>query len=775
MNVAIDFENNGTWSDVSAYLQRAEITQGSTRVESPIIRYEAGTCVLTLDNSDRRFDPTNLTGPYTMPEGTPSSGTQQAVANKTLTYGHGFTVSIPSLDPETIEASLRSTSWNASWNTSYAVSKPTGTASGDVLVAFQTSDWGSAGSMGTPSGGGWQLLTSRTYGSYTLHTKVWWKVAGGAEPSTYTFTQGVDSDGICVIAAVRDAASGTPIFAGTGNNGTAFFDTPGIVPGGLADFELRFVSGTGAGSGVRWDWSGTDGPYTETDDRQDDAFTTVSLAAKTLSALATGTGGTLVKPMRPVRVRAIWDAPGTNTNLVNNTSFETNTTGWAVGTGTTLTRVSTPTPVDGSWAGQVSRSAAAPSNVHLIECQGITGATGTAGKHVFVSAWVRIPAATRSKVTGVAFAATGIPATFVSPVTGGSTFGSDTWQRIELAATLSADVANVQLQFWTDGTHTNGQVVAYVDDVHVEISEHDLFTGYVDSWDIEWTGPNSSSVTVPCTDAFKIFANIERTAVAAVGASETTGARINRILNGIGWPSSKRSISTGDVVVQATTLDGNALEEMQLTVDTEVGELYMSPDGMVFFRNRNAINNDARSNTSQATFGDADPELRYSDLTFTNDDTQLANRVIITRAGSSSPQQADDLASQAEFLVKAFERTDLIMTTDAAALNYAQYVLSLSAQPELRFDGLVVNPQRDETRLFPQVLNRLVGDRITVRRRPPGGGLVEQECFIRGRKHEITPGSWLTSWTLQSTAAGGSFFIIGHATLGRLDNNPLGF
>lgn len=66
MNVAIDFENNGTWIDVSAYFKTAKITRGSNRVENPIIRYEAGKCELTLDNSDRRFDPTNLTGPYTI-------------------------------------------------------------------------------------------------------------------------------------------------------------------------------------------------------------------------------------------------------------------------------------------------------------------------------------------------------------------------------------------------------------------------------------------------------------------------------------------------------------------------------------------------------------------------------------------------------------------------------------------------------------------------------------------------------------------------------------
>lgn len=778
LNVAVDFENNGTYRDVSAYLQHLEVTRGSTRVESPIIRYEAGTAVLTLDNSDRRFDPTNLTGPYTIPSGTPGSGVQQAIANKTLLYGFGFTVAVQSTDPEVAEASLRSSSIGSAFGpTSYTVGKPSGTVSGDILIAFQTSDWGTANQIGTPTGGGtWLPLTSRTQGSYTLHTKVWWKVAGGSEPSNYTFSQGVDSDGITVIACIRDA-SGTPVFDSTNNNGTAFFDTPGVTPGGTADFELRYVSGTAGGDdGVSWDWSGTDGPYTELQDRQDDFYTTVSLAAKSLSGLASATGGTLVKPMRPVRVRAIWDAPGTSTNLADNPGFETNTTGWAAGSGSSLTRVSSPTPPSGggSWIGQVSKTGAASGNIHYVECQGVSGASGTSGKHIFLSAWVRIPSASLSKITGVALAATGVTATFVRPV-GATTFTADTWQRIELATVLTADVDNVQIQFWTDGTHATSAVVGYLDDVHVEISEHDLFTGYVDSWNIEWTGPNSSVVEVPCTDAFKIFSNIERTAVAAVGAGEASGTRIGRILNGISWPSSKRSIATGNVNVQATTLDGNVLEEMQLTADTEMGELYMDGSGNVIFRNRSAILTDSRSTDSQATFGDADPELRYANLSFTNDDTQLTNRVIITRVGGAV-QQADDTASQAEFLVRAFERSDLIMVDNASALNYAQYLLSLSAQPELRFTDLEILPMRDETNLFPQVLNRLIGDRITVRRRPPGGGTIEQDCFVRGVTHEASPGGpWVTRWTLQSTAAGGSFFIIGHSTLGRLNDNPLGF
>lgn len=618
LNVAIDFDNDGTWIDVSSYLQAATIRRGSSRVESPIIRYEAGTCLLTLDNSDRRFDPTNLTGPYTIPSGTPGSGVQQAVSNRTQVFGHGFTVAVASLDPEVAEATLVDSTATTSTSTSFNASKPAGLAVGHHLIAFQTGDWGPASSMGTPSRGApWIFLGSLDEGDYALHTKVWWKVATASDISAanYGFTQAGDSDGVVVIAAIQDG-TGTPTLASARNNGTAFFDTPSVVPSGDADYELRYVGGAGGDPGAAWDWSIGAPDYTEAEDVQTSRyFVTGSMAHKTLSGLVVESGGTLVKPMRPVRVRAIWD-------------------------GTT----------------------------------------------------------------------------------------------------------------------------------------YDLFRGYVDSWDIEWNGPNLSTVSVPCTDAFKIFANYDRVG-SGTSPSESTGTRIGRILDSVGWPSADRQIATGDVTLQAVTPgnDGNALDELMDAVDTEVGELYMAPDGKVFFRQRSGVTSDTRSNTSNATFGDSGTELRYSNLTFSNDDTQMANRVIVTRVGGVT-QQADDVASQNDFLVRTFESSDLLLTSDAAALNYAQYVLSLSAQPELRFETLEIMPQRDETNLFPQALNRIIGDRITVRRRPPGGGtLIEQEALIRGVEHEMTPGKWVTRWTLQSSAAAGSFFIIGHSTLGKLNRNALGF
>ena len=56
---------------------------------------------------------------------------------------------------------------------------------------------------------------------------------------------------------------------------------------------------------------------------------------------------------------------------------------------------------------------------------------------------------------------------------------------------------------------------------------------------------------------------------------------------------------------QATSLGSDALSLLQLTADTEIGELYMDGTGSVVFRHRHAVLTDTRSITPQAVFGDA--------------------------------------------------------------------------------------------------------------------------------------------------------------------------
>jgi hypothetical protein len=305
---------------------------------------------------------------------------------------------------------------------------------------------------------------------------------------------------------------------------------------------------------------------------------------------------------------------------------------------------------------------------------------------------------------------------------------------------------------------------------------YDVWRGFADAWQpVYLKGDPWAGCQLSATDGFKVLANNDRAAVGAVGAGEDAGARIGRILDSAAWPTADRVIVAGDTTMQATTLAGEALTEAQLVAETEVGEFYMDNAGRAFFRNRNGVAEDTRSNTSQATFGDDAGELGYAEIEPSTDTDQLVNVARITRAGGAE-QTAQDTASKTEFLTYTHNRSGLLMQTDAAALDYAAYVVGVSHEPEYRFEALTINPLRNPETLFPQVLGRQFGDRITVRRRPPGGGLIEREVLIRGITHTIDPlaDTWSTTWQLQA-ASRTAFLVLDHPTLGKLDQNALSY
>lgn len=302
---------------------------------------------------------------------------------------------------------------------------------------------------------------------------------------------------------------------------------------------------------------------------------------------------------------------------------------------------------------------------------------------------------------------------------------------------------------------------------------YDVWRGFADSWTVEYPAPGFSTCTLRATDGTKVLAAYDRTASGSVGAGEDTGARVSRILDSASWPATDRVISTGDSTVQATTLDGSAWTELQSTNDAELGELYLDGAGRVVFRARTGILTDSRSNTTQATFDDDGTDLRYASVTVEYDDDTLRNIVRVTRTGGVE-QTAQDAASIADYLTKVFPLAGIPLDSDTQSAGLAGWLLYQMKDPELRFSEIEILPFRDEATLYPQALSREIGDRITIIRRPPGGGsAIEKDCFIRGIFHSCPQNhEWKTRWVLQS-AERYSFWTIGHATLGRVGLNAL--
>lgn len=176
------------------------------------------------------------------------------------------------------------------------------------------------------------------------------------------------------------------------------------------------------------------------------------------------------------------------------------------------------------------------------------------------------------------------------------------------------------------------------------------------------------------------------------------------------------------------------------------------------------------------TFTEAVTEIPYASTAIESDDSTLVNRVVAAIAGGTE-QVAEDAASQAQFLIKEYSKTDLLLTTNAEALSWAQAVLGESKEPELRFAQVTFNVPTPvaAAATWPVLLGRELGDRITVIRRPPGGGAANQrDCWVRGIEMSSDGADWKTTLPLETTTRQ-HFFTIGHPTLGRVGSNAIAF
>ncbi len=311
-------------------------------------------------------------------------------------------------------------------------------------------------------------------------------------------------------------------------------------------------------------------------------------------------------------------------------------------------------------------------------------------------------------------------------------------------------------------------------------TRYPLFYGYVDRWAPEYSEPGTGICTVTVSDGFKQLANYDPSALASpVGAGELSGARIHRILDNAGWPTSDRRIDAGDTVLQGTTLAANTLSELKLTAATERGDLLIDTDGALLFRERHARNERSESINVQAVFGDGTGEIECSNIEQPVDDELIRNEANVARVGGASQTAGSDI-SQATYLKRSWTRTDLIHTTDAESLEYARWIIRQFAQQEKRIEQITLEPDGFDGTPDPwsHVVGRAIGDRVTVNRRPLNGTMFSADCWIEGILHDISPieagGKWVTKFDL-SDASRSSALVLDHASLGQLDQNVLAY
>lgn len=273
----------------------------------------------------------------------------------------------------------------------------------------------------------------------------------------------------------------------------------------------------------------------------------------------------------------------------------------------------------------------------------------------------------------------------------------------------------------------------------------DRFNGYIEDWPQSWTqGPAGDAwVELHAVDAFKVLALAN---VNTVRSAEKSGTRVGAILDAIGWPAADRAIDTGLSTVQAVTYaDERALTALQAVEQTEGGLLFVSRDGKITFLDRTKPVTVALDATN-LTWGDSGLEKDYVDLSTSFDDSQIWNDVKVTAPGKTD-QTASDATSQTRY----FRRTRVeagIWNDQNEMLSKAQYLVTRFGEPALRVTGLDLGSAKGQDVQWPHILPRELHDKVRARKRPVGGGTIEQDSFIEGYTENIRQGVWDIAWNL---------------------------
>lgn len=289
---------------------------------------------------------------------------------------------------------------------------------------------------------------------------------------------------------------------------------------------------------------------------------------------------------------------------------------------------------------------------------------------------------------------------------------------------------------------------------------YDLYTGFIEAWEPSWLGQEVAITTVRCADVIKRFSKHDMNN--AGEAEELSGTRVGNVLDEIGWPAADRDLDTGQTTLKATgaQVAVNAMTHLFLVQDTEVGIIFLAPDGDVQFQDRHARLK-APYTTSQATFGEDTGEQKYRFLRPSYDDQFIYNDIRRTRSGGTE-QTASDATSQGDYGKSTSNRTDLLMLVDTEAKDQCDYMLSQNKDPVFRIKGQEIYPDGDPANLYPKVLLYDISTRITLRNNEAH---LDQDYHIEGITHSFDKRrrqSWVTTWQL-SDATSVKYWAIGVA------------
>ena len=301
-----------------------------------------------------------------------------------------------------------------------------------------------------------------------------------------------------------------------------------------------------------------------------------------------------------------------------------------------------------------------------------------------------------------------------------------------------------------------------------------IFSGFITSFST--TTPRDVGdvvyTTIQAVDAFRLAQNAQIATVAGAVAGDLSGTRITQLLDAISWPASMRDIDAGLTTMQADPGTARtALAAMQTVETSEYGALYVDASGSFVFQDRTVT---ASSVAATATvFNDNGTNISYANAVWILNDVLVYNQANITRTGGAV-QTATDSASVTKYFLHSYNQQNLLMQTDAVALQYAQAYVASRAETSVRCDAITLDLYTANYNAgIIAALSLDYFDPVTITTTQPGSSTLTKTLQVFGVAMDISPNSWRVSFiTLEPII---DAFILDSALYGILDTNVLSY
>ena len=301
-----------------------------------------------------------------------------------------------------------------------------------------------------------------------------------------------------------------------------------------------------------------------------------------------------------------------------------------------------------------------------------------------------------------------------------------------------------------------------------------MFAGFITSYTTT-TPKNATDVvytTIQAVDALRLAQNAQIATVTGATAGDLSGTRINQILDQIVWPASMRDVDAGLTTMQADPGTARtSLAALQTVTNSEYGAFYVDASGSFVFQDRSVTT--ASIAGTPTVFNDNGTDIGYFNAVWRLDDTLVFNQANVTRTGGTV-QSATNAASVAKYFAHTYNIQNLLMQTDAVALDYAQAYVASRAETSVRCDAIELDLYTDNyANGILAALDLDFFDPVTITTNQPGASTLTKTLQVFGVAHNVSPNKWRTTFTTLEPVIDG--FILNSTQYGVLDTSVLSY